>query len=160
MKEEQKMDTTPEATETVLREALEASGQRFTEQRAAVYRYLAGTDTHPTADEVLVAVRRELPSISLATVYKSLETLVGCGLAIKLTYTDASSRYDGRTDPHHHARCLACGRVTDLPGKLPQTEIDDLRERARNFTVVGYRFELSGYCSDCVPEGGPAPLHA
>ena len=160
MKEAQTMDPTPVASEAVLREALEASGQRFTEQRAAVYRYLANTDTHPTADEVLVAVREELPSISLATVYKSLETLVGCGLAIKLTYTDASSRYDGRTDPHHHARCLGCGKVTDLPGKLPQSEIDDLRERARNFTVVGYRFELSGYCTDCVPEGGPAPVHA
>src|SRR5690606_7739661 len=144
-----------EPSEAVLREALEESGQRFTEQRAAVYRYLASTDTHPTAEEVLLAVRHELPTISLATVYKSLETLVGCGLAVKLTYTDASSRYDGRTDPHHHARCLGCGKVTDLPGKLPQREIDDLRDRARNFTVVGYRFELSGYCSACVPEGGP-----
>lgn len=154
------MEAIRESSEAVLREALEGSGQRFTEQRAAVYRYLTSTDTHPTADEVLVAVRDELPTISLATVYKSLETLVGCGLAVKLTYTDASSRYDGRTDPHHHARCLGCGRVTDLPGKLPQREIDDLRNRARNFTVVGYRFELSGYCSACVPEGGPAPLHA
>lgn len=160
MREDQTMEATPEPSEAVLREALEESGQRFTEQRAAVYRYLTSTDTHPTADEVLVAVRHELPTISLATVYKSLETLVGCGLAVKLTYTDASSRYDGRTDPHHHARCLGCGKVTDLPGKLPQREIDDLRDRARNFTVVGYRFELSGYCATCVPEGGPAPLHA
>ena len=160
MREDQNMEATPEPSEAVLREALEESGQRFTEQRAAVYRYLTSTDTHPTADEVLVAVRHELPTISLATVYKSLETLVGCGLAVKLTYTDASSRYDGRTDPHHHARCLGCGKVTDLPGKLPQREIDDLRDRARNFTVVGYRFELSGYCATCVPEGGPAPLHA
>lgn len=160
MKEDENMEATSEPSEAVLREALEESGQRFTEQRAAVYRYLTSTDTHPTADEVLVAVRHELPTISLATVYKSLETLVGCGLAVKLTYTDASSRYDGRTDPHHHARCLGCGKVADLPGKLPQREIDDLRNRARNFTVVGYRFELSGYCSTCVPEGGPAPVRA
>lgn len=160
MREDQNMEATQEPSEAVLREALEESGQRFTEQRAAVYRYLTSTDTHPTADEVLVAVRHELPTISLATVYKSLETLVGCGLAVKLTYTDASSRYDGRTDPHHHARCLGCGKVTDLPGKLPQREMDDLRDRARNFMVVGYRFELSGYCSTCVPEGGPAPVRA
>jgi len=151
------MATTSEAQ---LRHALEASGQRFTEQRAAVYRFLLGTDTHPTADEVLVAVRRELPTISLATVYKSLETLVGCGLAVKLTYTDDSSRYDGRTDPHHHARCLGCGQVTDLPGEISQREIESLRSRAANFTVTGYRFEVSGYCASCVPEGGPAPLTA
>lgn len=158
MKEVADMDTRIEASEAQLRQALEASGQRFTEQRAAVYRYLVGTDTHPTADEVLVAVRRDLPTISLATVYKSLETLVGCGLAVKLTYTDDSSRYDGRTDPHHHARCLACGRMTDVPGKLPQSELDRLRDRAPGFMVVGYRFELSGYCAECVPQGGPAPL--
>jgi len=155
-----KEHTTVHASESRLRAALEANGHRFTEQRAAVYRFLIGTDTHPTADEVLVAVRRDLPSISLATVYKSLETLVGCGLAVKLNYTDDSSRYDGRTDPHHHARCLACGRVTDLPGEVSEREIQLLRKRARGFTVTGYRFEVSGYCSDCVPKGGPAPLSA
>jgi Fe2+ or Zn2+ uptake regulation protein len=60
----------------------------------------------------------EIPDISLATVYKSLETLVGCGLAVKLTYGDGSARYDGRTDPHPHARCLTCGAVLDVPGRL------------------------------------------
>jgi len=148
------------STDLRLRRALEGSGQRFTAQRAAVYRYLANTEVHPTADEVFLAVREEVPGISLATVYKSLETLVGCGLAVKLTYADQSSRYDGRTDPHHHARCLACGSVTDLPGEIPAREIDELRRRSSSFTVTGYRLELSGYCSSCLPEGGPAPAHA
>ncbi len=143
-----------------LRSALQAGGHRFTEQRAAVYRYLARTDVHPTADEVFSAVRHDLPGISLATVYKSLETLVGCGLAVKLTYADESARYDGRTDPHHHARCVVCGSVTDIPGEIPDREIDGLRARAGGFTVTGYRLELSGYCSHCLPEGGPAPASA
>lgn len=160
MQDDWNIETDIETTEAQLREALESSGQRFTEQRAAVYRYLVGTDSHPTADEVLVAVRHELPTISLATVYKSLETLVGCGLAVKLTYADASSRYDGRTDPHHHARCLACGRVADLPGQLPKREIEALRSHAGDFTVVGYRFELSGYCGACAPHGDVAPADA
>jgi Fur family peroxide stress response transcriptional regulator len=63
------MGTHHDSSDGRLREALQAGGQRFTEQRAAVYRYLADTDIHPTADEVLSAVRRELPGISLATVY-------------------------------------------------------------------------------------------
>jgi Fur family peroxide stress response transcriptional regulator len=140
-----------ETTEVLLRHALEESGQRFTEQRAAVYRTLVATDQHPTADEVFLAVRHDLPGISLATVYKSLETLVGCGLAVKLTYGDGSARYDGRTDPHHHARCLSCGKVTDIEGSLPGPQLDALRERADGFMVTGYRLELSGYCPTCAP---------
>lgn len=143
-----------------LRQALEANGQRFTEQRAAVFRYLSHTDVHPTADDVFLAVRQDLPGISLATVYKSLETLVGCGLAVKLSYADDAARYDGRTDPHHHARCIACLRVLDLPGDLSRLEIETLRDRAQGFTVTGYRLELSGYCHDCVPAGSPAPARA
>jgi Fur family peroxide stress response transcriptional regulator len=143
-----------------LRRALEASGQRFTEQRAAVYRYLSGTDVHPTADEVFLAVREDVPGISLATVYKSLETLVGCGLALKLTFPDDCARYDGCTDPHHHARCVVCGKVTDIPGEIADAEIDALRRRSDGFMVTGYRLQLSGYCSTCLPEGGPAPARA
>jgi Fe2+ or Zn2+ uptake regulation protein len=138
-----------QSTDDVLREALEANGQRFTEQRAAVFRFLMSTDKHPTADEVFLAVRQDVSVISLATVYKSLETLVGCGLAVKLTYGDGSARYDGRTDPHHHARCLACSRIFDVAGTLPSDEIDELHERAQDFHVTGYRLELTGYCSHC-----------
>ncbi len=145
-----------QTTDLVLREALEANGQRFTEQRAAVYRFLASTDKHPTADEVFLAVRSEVPVISLATVYKSLETLVGCGLAMKLTYGDGSARYDGRTDPHHHARCLSCSRIFDVGGHLPPEELDDLEEGTEGFQVTGYRLELTGYCSRCGKEQAEA----
>ena len=132
-----------------LRAALQAGGQRFTEQRATVYRYLAATDAHPTADEVFLAVRRSLPGISLATVYKSLETLVGCGLAMKLTFADDSARYDGRTDPHHHARCLQCGRVIDLPGRIDTSSLAGQLQPVSGFAVEGYRLELVGYCAGC-----------
>ena len=140
-----------------LRGALEASGQRFTEQRAAVFRFLASTDRHPSADEVFHAVRHDLPGISLATVYKSLETLVGCGLAMKLTYSDGSARYDGRTDPHPHARCVACGKVMDISGGLAEGHLDGLRHNAEGFVVTGYRLELSGYCPGCAPLGSATP---
>lgn len=136
-------------TDLVLRQALELNGQRFTEQRAAVYRFLASTDMHPTADEVFLAVRDAVSVISLATVYKSLETLVGCGLAVKLTYTDGSARYDGRTDPHHHARCLACSRVFDVSGRLPREELRELHGEPEGFRVTGYRLELTGTCAAC-----------
>ncbi len=140
--------TLAEGLEQVLREALESNGQRYTEQRAAVYRCLRGTTSHPTADDVFTSVRVDIPDISLATVYKSLETLVGCGLAHKLTYGDGSARYDGRTDPHHHARCLACGRVLDVPGRLDEGILARLGQ-VPEFDVEGYRLELVGMCRAC-----------
>lgn len=145
---QRKTTMSPADAEAVLRRALESSGQRFTEQRAAVYRHLLETDQHPTADDVFTAVRAEIPDISLATVYKSLETLVGCGLAAKLTYGDGSARYDGRTDPHPHARCLACGAVLDVPGKL-DAEVLERIGPVDGFEVEGYRLELVGHCDSC-----------
>lgn len=138
----------PADAEFVLREALEANGQRYTEQRAAVYRCLLATDRHPSADDVFTVVRHDIPDISLATVYKALETLVGCGLASKLTYSDGSARYDCRTDPHHHARCLTCGAVIDVPGGLPNAALGDLGP-VPGFQVEGYRLELVGHCTSC-----------
>ncbi|MDT8340570.1 MAG: transcriptional repressor [Longimicrobiales bacterium] len=140
-----------DTADRVLRRALEAHGHRFTEQRAAVFRHLCASDTHPTADEVFLHVRGAAPGISLATVYKSLETLVGCGLAMKLTYGDGSARYDARTDEHHHLRCTACGRVADLPGRADHREVSRLAASAEDFTVTGYRLELTGYCQSCAP---------
>jgi Fe2+ or Zn2+ uptake regulation protein len=136
--------------ETLLRQALEAGGQRYTEQRAAVFRFLRGTDIHPTADDVFTNVRRDIPDISLATVYKSLETLVGCGLAVKLSYGDGSARYDGRTDPHHHARCTVCGTVVDVPGRVSAAPVP-ADVGVAGFEVRGYRLELLGHCSGCQP---------
>ncbi len=145
------MTPTTETPEALLRDALEASGQRYTEQRAAVFRYLWGTETHPTADEVFVNVRGEVPGISLATVYKSLETLVGCGLAVKLSHGDGSARYDGRTDDHHHVRCLGCDRILDLPDRVDGGELAKLERSAPGFRVTGFTLELVGYCAACDP---------
>jgi Fur family transcriptional regulator, peroxide stress response regulator len=149
------MRPSPEAVNARLRRALEGVGHRFTEQRAAVYRFLSGTTTHPNADEVFQKVRSQVPGISLATVYKSLETLVNCGLAAKLTYGDGSARYDGRTEPHHHARCVSCGKVMDAPGHLSRNDLEILAEGLHGFSLVGYRLELTGYCEGCRPLGEP-----
>ncbi len=140
-----------DAIEGGLRRALDARGHRYTAQRAAVYRFLYTTDIHPTAEEVFRGVRGNLSGISLATVYKSLETLVGCGLAQKLSYGESSARYDGRTDPHPHARCLICGRIVDVPGPVPRAERLPVGT-ADHFRVTGYRVELTGYCAECDPD--------
>ncbi len=144
------MSTQSEQSDAILREAMERSGGRFTLQRAAVFRFLHATDTHPTADDVHRHVRPGLPGISLGTVYKSLETLVGCGLARKLASGDGSARYDGRMDPHLHARCLECGRVRDVPGSDGTESLVDVPvAMVEGFSVTELRLEAVGYCHGC-----------
>src|SRR5437764_11326388 len=87
-----------------LRQALARAGWRFTRQRAAVFDYLRAVDSHPTAEDVYTAVRHEIPTISLATVYKALEALVDAKLAAKIAHADGPARYDCRSDSHYHIR--------------------------------------------------------
>ena len=140
-----------EHADEMLRSALEMHGQRLTDQRAAVFRFLCGTVDHPTADEVFTAVRTQISDISLATVYKALETLVTCNLAVKLTNGDGSARYDARTDDHFHARCLRCGSVRDVEGTGFPPGIPEVRP-ADGFHVSGYRLEVIGFCAACAEE--------
>ncbi len=148
------MKSSTNVEDVMLRRILQENGHRFTDQRAAVFRLVSRSRVHPTAEEVFLSVRTEVPGISLATVYKSLETLVSCGLAKKLNPADGSARFCGRTEPHHHARCLVCGGVSDVAGELGDSEIAALRSQANGFHLVGYELELTGYCSNCAPPTG------
>ena len=131
-----------------LRDKLETRGWSLTRQRLAVFDYLSQVDHHPTAEEVFLSIKRKLPQISLATVYKNLETLVECGVASKLTYGDGSARYDIRTDHHYHTRCIKCGKVSDLEPE-ESSELLGLIKPQKGFEVVEYRVELVGYCQQC-----------
>jgi Fe2+ or Zn2+ uptake regulation protein len=138
----------------VVRSALEAAGCRYTLQRGAVFAFLEAVESHPTAEDVYQAVRRGLPNISLATVYKALEALVAARLASKLTNGDGSARYDCRGDSHYHLRDVATGEVRDLttpfdPELLKKLD-PQLPERlaADGFEVTGYRLEVLGRFRD------------
>lgn len=138
----------PAERREALRSALEAGGYSLTSQRAAVHDYLSGVDHHPTAEEVFLAVKRRLPKISLATVYKNLEALVDCGAVSRFTYGDGSARYDIRTDHHYHTRCLSCGKVADLDARAGDEWLRRIRPQS-GFKVKDYRLELLGHCADC-----------
>ncbi|HXG10004.1 MAG TPA: transcriptional repressor [Gemmataceae bacterium] len=134
-----------------MRRSLEKAGWRCTRQREAVYAYLTSVDCHPTAEQVYRAVRRQIPNISLATVYKALEALVDAGLVAKLADIDGPARYDCRTEAHYHLHCLETGQVRDLPipydpeliNKLDPTLLETLRRAG--FQVTGHRLEVVGH---------------
>ncbi len=128
-----------------LRERLGARGGHMTRQRTAVYGYLRGAGRHPTAEEVYNGVKRDLPRISLATVYKNLESLVECGLAAKVAGGGAA-RYESRTDHHYHTRCLVCGEMTDVE---PGETLAGLVSGPHGFRVERLQVELLGRCDGC-----------
>ena len=134
-----------------VRVALQQAGCRFTEQRGAVWKHLASVETHPTAEQVYRAVRRQIPQISLATVYNALEALVEARLATKITSGDGSARYDCRGEDHYHLRDVETGEVRDLPAQFDQELLEkldpqlvDRLARQVGFQVTGYRLEVLG----------------
>jgi Fur family transcriptional regulator, peroxide stress response regulator len=140
----------PMTESTDLRCALEKAGWRYTRQRAEVFAHLRSVDSHPTAEQVFACVRRRLPNISLATVYKALDALVDAGLAARLADDEGPVRYDGKAHPHYHLRCERTGQLCDLElpydpsllDRLAPELIAELREKG--FEVLGHRLEVIG----------------
>ena len=94
--------------------ALKRKGLRPTKQRSSVYEVILGKKDHPSADEILLRVRRVLPTISLATVYNCLETLVDCGLVRQVNIDRAPTRFCPNLTPHAHFKCSRTGEIFDL----------------------------------------------
>jgi Fur family peroxide stress response transcriptional regulator len=118
----------------------------LTHQRLAVYEELAARHDHPSAESLYESLRREYPSLSLATVYKTLQTLHEMGMVARVDSPAAQARYDAIVDTHHHAVCSACGRIEDLfdlrLDKLPSP-------RAGGFQVAGHSVHFHGLCARC-----------
>lgn len=83
-------------------------------QRTAVMGYLMNHATHPTVDEIYVALNPEIPTLSKTTVYNTLDLLVEKGAVQMLTIDDKNARYDADTSKHAHFYCRCCGKVYDI----------------------------------------------
>jgi Fur family transcriptional regulator, peroxide stress response regulator len=113
------MPTAPTSPDT-LSQKLADSGLRSTPQREVIYNVLLTKRDHPTADEVYARVRHELPTISLATVYNCLETLVQCDLVRAVNFERGPTRYCPNLHPHAHFHDEQTGKThdIDLPAEL------------------------------------------
>src|SRR2546429_248210 len=100
---------------------LHARGLRLTRQRRIILEVVRGTDAHPTAALVYRRVRRRLPRVSLATVYRNLRTLAAEGVLTERA-DPSGVRFDGNTASHDHFTCVACGRIYDVPARADRAE--------------------------------------
>ncbi|MGY5852845.1 MAG: transcriptional repressor [Candidatus Thorarchaeota archaeon] len=129
-------------------ETLKKWGYRATPQRIAICDALHNAGSHPTVDEVHKVVVKRDPTVSLATVYKTLQLLTEIGLAREISFRDEPTRYDPTVDSHLNLVCTNCGKIDDYY----LDKIDDIAttiEQRTNFSVQRQNFELYGLCSEC-----------
>lgn len=125
-----------------------AKKTRMTKQRKAILRVLKSTKSHPTADWIYEKVRKEIPNISLGTVYRNLNVLAEHGEINVLDYGSNHSRYDGNPDHHYHFRCEKCGGVYDLDIDL-SSDLNNKINTKTEFIAHSHRLEFSGICPNC-----------
>ena len=130
-----------------LTEIFRARGLKITPQRQSIFRVLHGSSVHPTADAVFDTVRREMPTISLRTVYQTLNDLAAMGEIHAIDLGTGSARFDPHTGPHHHLVCVECGRVQDIEVEFPGVEVPDAD--AFGFTVNTTEIVFRGLCREC-----------
>jgi Fe2+ or Zn2+ uptake regulation protein len=110
--------------------------------------WLRSTDRHPTAAQIHQALLSEMPALSLGTVYRNLEILVGEGAVDEVPSSEGAARYDGNVAPHHHFNCELCGRILDVevpvPRGLTRRLIGSHGLRARQV-----RISFFGLCAEC-----------
>ena len=132
--------------------ALRALGLRMTRPRRLILDAVRLTSVHPSAAFVNRRVRRRLPRVSLATVYRNLRTLAAEGVIGERA--DASGlRFDGNTAPHDHFTCVTCGRIYEVPASPPALARGRLAGRT-GFEILDHRIEFYGRCRACRRGGG------
>lgn len=117
-----------------------------TKQRQLILDAITASSTHPTADELFQEIRKSLPTISLATVYRNLNTLSADGVIRKIAMPGMPDRFDWRMTVHDHLWCENCGRVFDFT--LPQA-LDQQIEKVSGMKVRSYTLVAQGLCQEC-----------
>jgi Fur family peroxide stress response transcriptional regulator len=123
-------------------------GIKVTPQRVAIYRELAKTDQHPSAESIYKKIRDYYPNISLTTIYRTLETFEKLGLVSVVNILYNAARYDANLEPHHHLVCVECKKVEDYYDHT-LGELDFSKKTLANYKVLGYTILLNGICRDC-----------
>jgi Fur family peroxide stress response transcriptional regulator len=141
------MDTKEKLAKLVA--SLKKAGTRITPQRYAVIAFLLSTDCHPSAEEIYAGLLPQYPTLSLATVYKTLHLLKSEQEVLELEFSEMGNRYDGRKPwPHPHAICTRCRKIIDPP-MLDTAAIIEEVSKETGFVITNHRLDFFGLCAEC-----------
>lgn len=130
------------------RELAVRHGVAVTHQRQVVYESVIASHGHYSPEDIYAAVRRRIPSISLATVYNNLRLFIECGLLREVSPHAATLRVDGNVEPHHHLVCSRCKAVQDIEGEFVDFEKLS-RHVPEGFDLTQPMVEVFGLCRRC-----------
>jgi Fur family transcriptional regulator, peroxide stress response regulator len=137
-----------ERFEMIVRKMRE-NGHKLTPQRLAVARILARSEGHPGVEAIYEQLQDDFPTMSLATVYRSVMLIKSLGEVLELGFPDSGNRYDGNKPyPHPHVICVRCRKIFDP--ELPSLQ-DLTREvtAASGFKILTHRMDFFGICRAC-----------
>jgi Fur family peroxide stress response transcriptional regulator len=138
------------------KEVARQAGVKLTPQRLEIFREVAASLEHPSAEVVLKAVQPRMPTVSLDTVYRTLWLLNDLGLVSTLGTKHECVRFDANLSHHHHFVCTRCGLTRDFESK----ELDELRlpKSVKDLgSVVGMHVEVLGVCGRCSRKKAAVP---
>jgi len=130
----------------ILSEELKKKNIKPSYQRMKVFEYLTEMKNHPTVDEIFKELVKEIPTLSKATVYNTLDLLRKAELARVVTIEDNETRYDSEVSVHGHFKCENCGRIIDFPVDIDAISTDSLK----NFTITDKDVYFKGICPGCL----------
>jgi Fe2+ or Zn2+ uptake regulation protein len=138
-------------------------GLKVTPQRECIFEVLWGdgdhpTENHPTAEAVFHEARTRMPTMSLKTVYQTLNDLTAMGQIQLLDLGTGSSRFDPNMDVHHHLVCTVCGKVRDLYADFTSVTVPE--EAVQDFSVGTAEVVFRGVCGECQASPRKAPADA
>jgi len=140
---------TPQSRLNQMVAKLKAQDLRLTPQRLAILRILAASEGHPSIEEIFEQLRGNFPTMSPATVYKTMSLLKGLDEVLELGFPEGVNRYDGNKPyPHPHVICQKCKKIMD-------PELGDLQHLAEaagqqtGFRILSHRLDFFGLCPEC-----------
>jgi Fur family peroxide stress response transcriptional regulator len=143
--------TNPDVRFNQLISALKERDFRLTPQRVELVRLIAVSEGHPSASQLYTQIKRRFPTMSHATVYKTLTLLKDLNQVLEIDLRD-DSHYDGnRPQPHPHLICIKCNKIIDAEVSLDQESLRRL-EQTSGYKILRPQISLYGLCSDCKEE--------
>ena len=127
---------------------------RYSRQREAILTLLKKTEDHPTAETVYERIRRQIPGISLGTIYRNLALLADTGQIVRIRMHDDTLRFDARLFDHYHWQCRVCGKVGDLDMKV-EPGLNEEAERQSGIAIERHDLNFIGVCGDCAKNISP-----